>query len=40
MKAKWRKILCWLFGHEWNEYSKRSSYKKKYCNRCRIEVEK
>ncbi len=32
-----KKLLCRLFGHKWNEYSLKSVYKNKFCNRCGYE---
>ena len=35
-----KRIVCWLFGHDWNKYSLVSSCSKKYCNRCEYEEDK
>jgi len=39
-KMKIQELICKLFGHKWNEYSKRSAYGKLLCNRCGYEQDK
>ena len=34
------KYACTLYGHVWNEFSIRSSYRNKYCTRCKKELAK
>lgn len=32
-----KKLICKFFGHKWNTYSLRSSYRFKVCKRCGFE---
>ncbi len=35
-----KKLICKLIGHDWNHYAVGSSYRKNYCNRCKVEKQK